>query len=370
MKILQVTPYFLPHTGGIERYVYNLSKYLISEGHNVDVLTSLLPLELPTDDIIDDIRVYRYPSLFEPVGNPIITRLQKLPDFLSTYDVIHMHALYPYSSLRISFSIDKTLKQKIILTHHGRFFYSNPIKNLFPKIYEKLCGKYILNKVDKVVVLSKSDKKQIMSLGANAQNISIIPNGIDTSIFSPPSIDAIELFKESHHLLNKKIVLYLAVVSKRKGIIDLIYAFSQLTLKDVQLVVVGDGAALETVIDLVHELNLDERVLFTGKLPFLELLVAYAIADVYVLPSYHEGMPTTIIEALVMGVPVIATRIPGVEDNFSEYATLVEPGNPAELARAIEHVLNNGDTRCKLGASEIAMFDSKHAFEMYSTLYQ
>ena len=102
---------------------------------------------------------------------------------------------------------------------------------------------------------------------------------------------------------------------------------------------------------LAENIGISERVTFSGKLSFKELLASYSLASVYVLPFYFEGMPTTIIEARVKGLPVISTRIPGVEDNFSEYATFVKPGNPAELARAIEHVLNNGDTRCKLRAS-------------------
>lgn len=159
-------------------------------------------------------------------------------------------------------------------------------------------------------------------------------------------------------------------MSKRKGIFDLINSLNSVSIDNTHLLVVGTGPDMDKTQLLVEQIGLSKRITFSGKLSFKELLASYSLASVYVLPSYFEGMPTTIIEALVMGVPVIATRIPGVEDNFSDYATLVEPGNPTELAKAIEYVLNNGDTRCKLGASEIAMFDSKHAFEKYSILYQ
>lgn len=369
MKIVQITPYFLPHIGGIERYVYNLSKYMIARGHSVDIITSAIPESL-SEEVIDDIRVFRYPCLGEPLGNPIITGIFSLQKQLSQYDVIHIHGIYTYLAFRTVMNIDVSIHQRVILTHHGRVVYPKSIKNLFPKIYENTIIRYILNRVGRVVVLSDSDKIQIKSLGMDQNHISIIPNGIDTNLFRRSEPEEINAFLEKYDLHDKKIILYLAVVSKRKGIYDLINSLSGVSIDNAHLLVVGSGPDMDKAQFLAEKIGLSKRITFSGKLSFKELLASYSVASVYVLPSYFEGMPTTIIEALVMGVPVIATRIPGVKDNFSDYATLVEPGNPDELARAIEHVLNNGDTRCKLGASEIAMFDSKYVFEKYATIYQ
>jgi len=83
MKIAQIAPYFLPHTGGVERYVYNLSKYLINEGHMVEVITSNVP-EGRTFDTIDGIPVRRLkcigePCIGEPLRNPLVPSIVPLP---------------------------------------------------------------------------------------------------------------------------------------------------------------------------------------------------------------------------------------------------------------------------------------------------
>jgi len=369
VKIVQITPYYLPHTGGIERYVYNLSTYLVDHGHTIDIITS----DVPSIDKRDDngsFKIYRYKCIGSPLGNPILIGLSDLHKRLKEYDIIHIHGVYTYLALRAILAFNHQSHQKLILTHHGRTVYPQALKNLLAKTYDNIIVRFILGKIDCGVVLSKADKDHLCSLGLLEEKAHIIPNGIDTQLFHKVDDAHVASFTRAYNLTHKKIVLFLAVVSERKGIFDLIRAFESISIENVHLIVVGDGPDLIKAQTMVLERGLSDSITFTGRLSFQQLLTAYSSSSLYVLPSYREGMPTTIIEALVMGVPVIATRIPGVEDNFSEYATLVEPGDPVELARAIEYVLNNGDTRCKLGASEIAMFDSKHAFEMYSTLYQ
>lgn len=177
-------------------------------------------------------------------------------------------------------------------------------------------------------------------------HIIIIPNRIDTNLFQRPDHDEINAFLEIYNLHDKKIVLFLPVVCQHKGIFDLINGLNSVSIANAHLLIVGTSPDINKAQLLTENTGISKRVKFSWKLLFKELRPSYSLASVYVLPLFFEGVPTTIFEALVMGVPVIATRVLGVENMFSKYADLVEPENPVELARAIQFVLTNGYTRC------------------------
>ena len=366
MRILQITPYYLPHTGGIERYVYNLAQHLTKNGHTVDIATANVP-ESSVKETQNNTTIFRYPLLCSLLGNPIVTNLSDLRSRLEEYDIIHIHGVYTYIALRTVLSLGKKHRQKVILTHHGRVVYTNRLKNLFVKIYEQVFVRFILKRLDHAVVLSKSDKEQFVSLGMNADSISIIPNGIDISVFSKPNDNELASFRQKYQLQGKSVVLFLAVISERKGIFDLLQAFRNVEEDNTCLLVVGDGPDKLRAVSLVDSLGISERARFVGRLPFSEILCAYSVANLYVLPSYFEGMPTTVMEALVMGCPVLASDIPGVGDNFQDVVTLVPPHNRDELVKSISSMLLNPSVVDSVNLRK--KYDAKNVFERYSEIY-
>ena len=88
-------------------------------------------------------------------------------------------------------------------------------------------------------------------------------------------------------------------------------------------VIVGSGENLSDARALARDLDVESHVVFTGRLPFVELMQAYCSSDLFVLPSLSEGLPTSILEAMYFGLPVVSTDIPGVRDHFSDFALLV-----------------------------------------------
>lgn len=266
MKILQVTSYFLHHVEGVERCVYNIiSRYLISQGHTVDIITSNIPAS-GNEEGIDGIHILKYNCKFEPLGNPIILGFSDIKSKLSSYDLIHIHGVYTYIAFRIILSINPELHQKIILTHHGRVVYSRRIINLISKLYERLIVPFILKRVDRLVVLSESDKKHMYSLGMNNESISIIPNGIDTSLFKRQYDGIINKFKTEYNLADNKTVLFLVAISERNGIFDLINSFKYIDRNDGHLLVVGTGPDLDKTKKLSNSLNLDDKITFQVKI--------------------------------------------------------------------------------------------------------
>jgi colanic acid/amylovoran biosynthesis glycosyltransferase len=117
----------------------------------------------------------------------------------------------------------------------------------------------------------------------------------------------------------------------------------------VELDLVGDGPARSELERLAQQLGLASRVRFHGSLPEPAVAVLLEAADLFVLPSViarngqQEGLPVSLVEALAAGVPVVATRLSGVPEVVQENGTglLAEPGDPEDLARALEATLDD-----------------------------
>ena len=141
---------------------------------------------------------------------------------------------------------------------------------------------------------------------------------------------------------------------------------------DVTLAVAGDGPERSALERRVGELGLDGRVSFLGSVPRAQVLRLFRAADASVLPSAWENFPHTVVEALAVGCPVIATAVGGVPEvvRDGENGLLVPPGDPAALAAAIERFFSDGELRARLadaappsveGYSEDAVFTTIEA---------
>ena len=375
MKIAQITPYFLPHTGGVERYVYNLSKNLINEGHTVEVITSNVP-EGRTVDVVDGIPVRRLKCIGEPLRNPLVPSIFLLLDELKKFDIIHVHNLY--SSLALSIPLlKKFCKIPLVLTHHGQLIYGEPMKDTCVKIYEKSIEKIILKSVDNAVVLSESDAQYISLSGLKMDRVEILPNAINPADFTAYiNVDTTE-FIEKYDLEGRKRILFVGEVTNRKGIPTLIKSIPPLIKKvlteEVVFVIVGSGENLSDARALAKDLDVESHVVFTGRLPFVELMQAYCSSDLFVLPSLSEGLPTSILEAMYFGLPVVSTDIPGVRDHFSDFALLVPPSDEHALADAIHALLDDEDLAKSISRRGKALVVSRYTWDQvtreYETLY-
>jgi colanic acid/amylovoran biosynthesis glycosyltransferase len=120
-----------------------------------------------------------------------------------------------------------------------------------------------------------------------------------------------------------------------------------------RLVIVGDGPLSADLKAQVTALGLDDSVQFLGRLPERETLSAIARSDVLVLPSFMEGLPVVLMEALSLGVSVIASRVAGIPELVEEGQTglLFAPSNWEELTQALDRLASDSALRAQLGAA-------------------
>lgn len=175
-----------------------------------------------------------------------------------------------------------------------------------------------------------------------------LTRGVDTSEFYPRAYDSKLPVEIGIYDPQVKIIINVANMVPVKGLDVLIRAFSQLKNEHLRLVLVGDnkneyGHQLQ---ELVKELKLDEKVLFTGKRSDVNRFLS--VASVFVLPTLNEGRkegsPVALLEAMACGVPVIGSDIPGIRDQLEGYPQLLtEPKNVDMLAQKLEHLLKLDD---------------------------
>jgi glycosyltransferase involved in cell wall biosynthesis len=198
---------------------------------------------------------------------------------------------------------------------------------------------WALPRAARVIAVSKPLAEQVRALGVAPERIDVIRNGIDRGAFRPR--DRAEARASLGLEGDEPIVLYVGHVTREKGAYDLVRAIAlgSPRLREAHLVVLGDGSGFEECRELAQELGI--RASFVGARPHDEVATWLGACDVLALPSWNEGMPNVVLEALASGRPVVASRVGGIPDVIDSDASgrLVPPRDPEALARALERVL-------------------------------
>jgi glycosyltransferase involved in cell wall biosynthesis len=194
-----------------------------------------------------------------------------------------------------------------------------------------------MERADYVLVVSEAQKIKVQDLGINPQKVTLTPNAVDVEFFNPDNPLPPDVQLGPH----KTTLLFVGNLVPQKGVKYLLEAKKILDNhpeheradRDYELIIIGDGPLKNELVGQVQEEDI-KNVLFLGERRDVEQIMPSA--DIFVLPSISEGFPITILESLASGVPVVATRVGGVEEIGEESVVrLVEPGKPEALAQAI-----------------------------------
>lgn len=182
----------------------------------------------------------------------------------------------------------------------------------------------------------------------------------------------LDLFQPVTHEGQGNRLLYVGRLAVEKGLPVVLDSLSQLvaTQPDITLTVVGDGADRPYLEQLTQDMGLQDQVEFVGYQSQAAVRNYLKETDIFVLPSFAEGIPVVLMEAMAMGVPVVATQIAGiselVEPGKSGY--LVAPGKPESLAAAIAKLVTDADHRNQLGQCGRQKIEEE--FNIKDTLHQ
>ena len=133
-----------------------------------------------------------------------------------------------------------------------------------------------------------------------------------------------------------------------KGVQDLLVAFSRLERKNLKLMIVGGGSYKSALKNIVDKLEINKSVSFKGELDRIECLKLMSKSDIFINPSYSEGLPTSVLEAGALGMPVIATDVGGTKDIINpQTGILVSKKDICQLCNAINFMISNKKQRHK-----------------------
>jgi glycosyltransferase involved in cell wall biosynthesis len=219
--------------------------------------------------------------------------------------------------------------------------------NRIPDPASKWLTRSAMNRAAFVLTKSEHLRQQAIRMGINARKIRTIRNGCDPSVFHLADRSAARAQLAVDEAA--ELVLFVGRLDPAKGIVELLEAFASLASRrpNLRLEYVGDGPGREQLRRKVKDFALEGRVYLAGACPSEKIPQWLAAANVLVLPSYAEGCPNVVIEALSCGRPVIATNVGGIPELVNEKsAILVAPRDSRTLADAIDTAMErNWDER-------------------------
>ncbi|MGB9914279.1 MAG: glycosyltransferase family 4 protein [Candidatus Bathyarchaeales archaeon] len=356
MKVLMVVPGFYPIRGGAETIVKGLSIKLNEIGIQTHVMAFNMdkkwrPRWRRKIEVVDGIKVFKIPALKLLPSSPRINmNINLIPgnfaSIMSQYDIIHFH------EAELSFPLFSFLFKKPKVLHlHG-------INVNFIKRYHihRIMFKNIANYY---IAITKEMKDDLIKLGIPQSRIIYLPNAVDTELFAP------DISKKEDNL-----ILYLGRITPVKGLHILLDSLRYLK-RSVRLIIIGPVNDLkyhEIVMKQIEKENQKgkNQVEYLGVLALKEAITFYQRATVFILPSFWEAFPVTILEALSCETPVIATPVGGVPEIIKNHETgmLVPPGKPIQLAKAIDYLLENDDVRLKMACEGRKLAKEQYSLEI------
>ena len=334
MKIVQTPVRFYPFTGGVENYVYYMSKELVKLGHDVKVICANEPSS-PKEEIVDGINIKRLRYLTK-IANTNITL--GFPFALSSeeFDIVHTHIPTPWSA-DWSNIISKIKGKPLVVTYHNDIIGTG-IANHIANFYNSTALKSLLNNADKIIITQPNYVKYSLYLENYEDKIEVIPNGVDVHKFKTINIQKqkntlffLSLLDEFHEYKGLDYLLK-AIISVKK------------IIPDVKLIVGGKGTLLEYYRKMVRDYDIIDNVEFHGFIPDQDIVEYYNRSSIFILPSIsskQEGFGIVVLEAMACQTPVISTEIVGVADDVkkSKSGIIIPPKDVEKLSEAIINIL-------------------------------
>ena len=378
MKIAHINMFYYPTFGGVEQVISELAERQVKDGHEVHVFccdSDKNKRLKKKEEIVKGIHVHRLPYWYRLSLNTFIwpSLIWKLLFFEEKFDIIHSH-VSGHDYILFAGIISRIKGIKHIHTTHCpwtdasfRPFMIKPLlflNNLF-------MNSFTFKFVDKIIAITPWEL-EILKKYTLEKKIKVIPNGMDI-IFSKKIKN--NQFKKRNHIREKRLVLFFGRLNPTKGPEVLAKAAVSITKKrkDIAFVWIGpdEGKAKEVKKLIKPYSNMYYLGPLKGKDKIAEM---YQAADVYVLPSYREGLPLTLFEAMASGLPIVASPVNGIpyEMKNSENGFFSNYGDIESLEKNILKLIDNpriSDKISKNNIKKIKEFDWDKIYKRYMKEY-
>ena len=351
-------------SGGMNVYVRQLASALGNMGMEIDIFTREHPDVVNRIETIGpNVRVIHIAA--GDTEAHVGELYAHLPAFLKQlnafreeegleYDVVHSH--YWLSSW-----VGRELSQAMGVPHLVTFHTLGLIKmqsraGEVEQPERPVVEAEVMASADRIIAFSPHERDAMARLyGADAAKVSLVPCGVDLSVFRPLDQKAV---RDRLGLNGEKILLYVGRVEPLKGLDLLVETAAQMDSEDgVRVIVVGADVNGDREMDrvklLAKERDLEGQIDFVGQVDHKELPLYYNAADVCVVPSYYESFGLVALESMACGTPVVATRVGGL-------STIVQHGRtgylkpwrcPDAFANSVEMIISSDGLQQSMGTA-------------------
>lgn len=364
MKILITSDTYFPVINGISVSIYNLYTQLTKLGNEVKILT--LSQEKNSKKEGDVYYIKSFPCKVYPNTRITISYFDKFLQEIIDWKPDIIHTQTEFSAFLFAEKISKALNIPIVHTYHTLYsqytdyFIKN--KTIGNRIVS-LLSKKIMNKTDIVIAPTDKVKNELLSYKVKTF-IQVLPTGIDFSSFQEQiSLNKKSKLKEIYGISEKeKILITVGRLGKEKNISELLVNFKELlTLNDnIRFLIVGDGPNRDNLIKESVNLNINNKVIFTGMISRNEIADYYKISDIFMSASTSETQGLTYIEALASGLPEICRYDKCLEGVLKDGYNGFSYTNKEEFLNCINKLLNDKDLYNKFSQN------AKHSVQKYS----
>lgn len=253
--------------------------------------------------------------------------------------IVHIHtsSYSGFNRSKIFIRIAKVFNKKIVLHVHGGAF--KEFYQTSPKSITR-----ILDKCDCIVALSESWK--LYFEGITTSKVCVVDNIIP----KPKRVLNAKSDAKTH-------LLFLGLVTDKKGIFDLIDVIDKIRddLNGKFCLHIGGNGEVSRLNDIIRQRDLAELVIFEGWISGERKKEMLSMADAFILPSYTEGLPISILEAMSYGLPILTTPVGGIPEVVdSSNGILFEPGNDRQMEDALRAIVNDLNLRSSMGEASRA----------------
>jgi len=350
LPVVFIARYYYPCIGGIEKQVPSQAAALRDSGIRVAVVTGGFSPGFPRVERTRGFPVYRLPSpRIKMIGALVF--LMHLAGFLyrrrSRYGALHVFQVGYSSALACVMGRLFGIPVFLHLAGSGRSgdMYRH-LKTPWGWLFLAMC-----RLASHIVVLNTEMLQELKLLAYPRRRTTFIPNGVDAAHYRPAH-DRAAVRKALGLPGHLRVVLYTGRLSAEKGVAVLLRAFARACPgADTRLCIVGSGREHARLRMLAKKLSIEHRVCFVPACS--DVRPYYQCADVFVMPSFNEGMSNSILEAMACALPVIATGVSGTNSMVRDGHTglLVPPRDPEALAGALQRLLNDPAERSAMATA-------------------
>lgn len=284
------------------------------------------------------------------------------------YDIVHVHT--PIAATITRFICRKVPNIKIIYTAHGFHFYRGaPLKNwIFYYPVEKYLSKY----TDVLITINQEDYKRAKKKFKAKQTEYVPGVGIDINKFTKVVVDRDKKRAELGIPLDSYVVVSVGELNKNKNHSAVIKALKKINNPNIFYLICGHGPLKDKLKFLIQDLDLFLYVKLLGYRSDIQEILK--VSDLFVFPSYREGLSVSLMEAMIAGLPIICSKIRGNTDLIYEGmgGYLVEPDDIDGLVASIEKMVDNRDKSIRFveyNKDKIIEFSNTKVLERMNDIY-